>query len=37
MNIQERLVRVEIEMRYMRKLMWGVILLLAAQLGVDLR
>lgn len=36
MNIQERLIRVETEMKYMRKLMWGIVILLAAQLGVDL-
>ena len=37
MNIPERLVRLEVEMISMRKLMWGVLILLAAQLGVDLR
>ena len=37
MNIGERLVRLETEMLSMRRLMWVVIVILLAQLGVDLR
>ena len=36
MNIGERLVSLETEMRYMRKLMGVVIIILIAQLGVEI-
>ena len=35
MIIQERLVRLETEMSSMKRLMWVVIVILLAQLGVD--
>ena len=36
MIIQERLVRLETEMSSMKRLMWIVIVILLAQLGVDI-
>ena len=37
MKLGERMIKVEVEMSSMKRLMWVVIVILLAQLGVDLR
>jgi len=37
MKLEERMIKVETEILNMRRLMWVVIVILLAQLGVDLR